>query len=309
MSERLSLIESELPFVQVPRRLRSLQQWVCWRSEPHPARRKPMKIPFSPTTGGKASIHEAGTWSDFATAVTSYTVNRYDGIGLVLTKRDGVVGVDIDACVADGQLSVLAQEIVNLLDSYTEVSPSGQGIRIFVAAELGDFAGRRGKGLELYNFNRYLTVTGNHWQGTPPDIRERYQELRTLYKMYLQPPVPVQKPVSLQYPVLLEQSDAVVLDRLFAGKLGELYHQIYNGNTSDVYGRVRGETDESRADVLLFNGLAFYTYQDVSQMRRILLASPRHLQRAQKWHKRVQGETTYLEYQIADSIRYTRRQR
>jgi putative DNA primase/helicase len=308
MSERPPLLETRAAFEEIPQCLRSLSQWVCWRAEPHPSRRKPMKTPYNPQTGEKANILDSGTWSDFAVAVESYRANRYTGIGLVLTQDDGIVGIDIDGCITGGRLNSLAEEIVTLLDSYTEVSPSGTGIRIFVAAQLGDFTGRRGKRLELYNFNRYLTVTGHHWPGTPLDVCERYQELRTLYKQYLQPTATT-RAAAQEVTTPLLQSDEVVLSRLFSGKLGELYQQIYYGNSSGVYGQGQGETDESRADVLLFNGLAFYTYQDAEQMRRILLSSPRYSQRAHKWHKRVQGETTYLEYQITDSIRYTRSRR
>ena len=303
-------VETEHSFLSVPQTLTQQPHWVCWRSEVHPSRRKPMKTPYNPVTGEKANIHTPETWGSFTTAVTSYHTHRYDGIGLVLTQGDGIVGVDIDGCIADGKLSSLAQEIVTLLDSYTEISPSGSGIRIFVAAELGDFAGRRGQGLELYNFNRYLTVTGNHIQGTPLKVCERYQELRILYRQHLHSPAatPIRTHPK-EVPAGLEQSDEAVLKRLFSGKLGELYRQIYSGVTAEVYGGGQDETDQSRADVLLFNGLAFYTYQDADQMRRILLSSPRYNQRAHKWHKRVQGETTYLDYQIADSIRYTQAKR
>jgi putative DNA primase/helicase len=310
MPERLKLIDQEPAFEQVPERLRSLPQWICWRAEPHPSRRKPMKTPYNPMTGEKANIHDPETWGNFAAVVESYRIHYYDGIGLVLTQDDGIVGIDLDGCITDGQLSTLAQEIVTLLDSYTEISPSGSGIRIFVTADLGDFAGRRGQGLELYNFNRYLSVTGDHLPGTPLDVCSRYQELRSLYRKYLHAPATTPTHTAPEgMPATLEQSDEVVLSRLFAGKLGELYRQIYHGVTTEVYGAGQGESDQSRADVLLFNGLAFYTYQDAVQMRRILLSSPRYSQRAHKWHKRVQGETTYLDYQIADSIRYTRSQR
>lgn len=310
MTERISPPESSAPFEQVPERIRSLPQWVCWRYETHLSRRKPMKTPYTPKIGKRANIHESDTWGSFEQAVASYRAGGYDGIGLVLTQSDRIVGVDIDECIdCNGTLNAIAQTVIGLLNSYTEVSPSGKGIRIFVAAALGDFAGRRGMRIELYNFNRYLTVTGNHWPGTPSEVCDRYDELRILYSKYLLPIAPAPRPARHQETASLDQSDSVVLDRLFSGKLGALYRQIYNGNTADVSGRERGETDQSRADVLLFNGLAFYTYQDADQMRRILLSSPRYNQRAHKWHKRVQGETTYLEYQIADSIRYTQAKR
>ena len=41
---------------------------------------------------------------------------------------------DVDGCVHDGKLDEWAQEIVDELDSYTELSPSGTGIHIFFLA-------------------------------------------------------------------------------------------------------------------------------------------------------------------------------
>jgi primase-polymerase (primpol)-like protein len=222
-----------------------------------------------------------------------------------LLAEDGIVGVDIDECVDEaGDLSLLARDVLELLDSYSELSPSGRGVRIFTTADLGEFTGRRKGSIELYNAGRYLTVTGHHLRETPADLAPRLDELRVLYWRYLLPE-PQETPAHVLPPIA---SDEEVLGRMFAGKLGDLYEQIYHGDVSGVYGRAEdGQPDESRADTLLCNGLAFYTAGDAEQMRRILLSSPRAAQRVEKWAKRVRGAQTYLEYQIEDSIRYSRK--
>jgi putative DNA primase/helicase len=176
-------------------------------------------------------------------------------------------------------------------------------------ADLKNFGGRRKGNIELYNFGRYLTVTGHHIDGTPRDVQARLPQIRQLYRQYLKP-TQYEQPQPFAYSALasVEQADEQVLERMFSGKNGQLYRQIYHGDTSEVYSSSTvGDPDESRADVLLFNALAFYTYQDPEQMRRILLASPRAQQRLAKWHKRVRGERNYLDYQIEDSITYTRK--
>ena len=96
--------------------------------------------------------------------------------------------------------------------------------------------------------------------------------------------------------------DMEVLKRMFEGKLGMLYRDIYMGDIRNVHGQ-----DESRADTLLFNGLAHYTHGNAEQMRRILASSPRYNQRGAKWHKKVSGNLEYLEYQIEDSIKYSQK--
>ncbi len=291
--------------------LKNLDQWVCWRYEQHPSRKKAMKTPYHASTGQRASVQDPQTWNSFEVAYQHYYQgDRYDGLGIVLTKRDDIAGVDIDHCIDDaGDLQPIAQDVITLVDSYSEISPSQHGIRIFARADLKDFGGRRKGAIELYNFGRYLTVTGEHLPGTPRDVQPRLPELRQLYRQYLMPDqsqLAQQESRRQQKPV--EQTDNQVLERMFSGKRGELYQQIFEGNTSAVYGSgAHGTPDESRADVLLFNALAFYTYQDAEQMKRILLSSPRARQRLAKWFKRVQGEKNYLDYQVEESIGYTRK--
>jgi putative DNA primase/helicase len=296
----------------IPDILKNYPQWVCWRYEIDPAREKPMKVPYSPHRLSRARVQDASTWGSFEDAWGAYDEGtRYDGIGFVLTKEDNIVGVDIDSCVSeDGTLTETAQAVVGLLDSYTEWSPSGKGLRIFVQADLKEFAGKRRPELELYNFGRYLTVTGHHLPGLPESIEQRLEELRELYRFFFSGSAAAkQLPTEVVLPEkqrILPGDDNLVLDRMFSGGMGNLYHEIYHGVTSGVWSNgAGGAPDESRADVLLFNALAYYTGQDASAMRRILLASPRAIQRMAKWNKRVKDGLTYLEYQIQDSIHYT----
>lgn len=291
------------PLVRVP-------QWVCWRYEQEAGRSKPAKTPYDPVAGRRVDVTKSAGLNPFGVVYERYTHSvGYDGIGYVLTRQDGVVGVDIDGCVdAYGQLSPLAEEVIALLNSYSELSPSGHGIRIFATADLGDFAGRRRGSIELYHFNRYLTVTGRHIPGTPQALTPRLAELREFYRRHLGPQEP-KTPVP-EHVLPPAAPDDEVLARMFAGKLGWLYHEIYHGETGNVYGRAQGQgPDESRADTLLINALAFYTGRDAEQMRRILLASPRARQRLDKWMKRVRGSEVYLDYQIDDSIRYSQRKK
>src|SRR5277367_6851178 len=60
------------------------------------------------------------------------------GVGIVLAGlADGrsLGGIDLDGCLVDGGLLPWAQEIVEEVASYTEVSPSGTGVKIFFTLE------------------------------------------------------------------------------------------------------------------------------------------------------------------------------
>src|SRR5207244_2769510 len=72
-----------------------------------------------------------------------------------------------------------ATAIVLLMDSYTEVSPSGTGLKIFVLGTLLEGA-KQGKiyKLEIYDQKRYFTVTGHHLAASPLTIESREDRLR-----------------------------------------------------------------------------------------------------------------------------------
>jgi primase-polymerase (primpol)-like protein len=62
----------------------------------------------------------------------------YDGIGFVVSKEDDFCGLDLDGCrnPETGAIENWAMEVITAVESYTEVSPSETGIRIFAKAEL-----------------------------------------------------------------------------------------------------------------------------------------------------------------------------
>jgi hypothetical protein len=89
-----------------------------------------------------------------------------------------VVGVDLNNCVNDkGCLEPWAQQIVVELNSYTEVSPSGTGVKIWVTGTLPIPENKTGcrnsdLGLEMYQHGRYFTIAGNRLPDCPSVVSE-----------------------------------------------------------------------------------------------------------------------------------------
>jgi hypothetical protein len=164
----------------VPAELRGIARWVGWKARPKP-NGKLDKLPCSPHTGSVGDAHDPASWGSFAQAVTAMRRYRLDGIGIVLTGEDSLVGVDLDGCIDDaGIVAPWAQEIIAELDSYTERSPSGRGLRLFAFGGLPP--GRHKVGdLEVYDDARFLTVTGHQLAGTPATVEQRDFELRDLH--------------------------------------------------------------------------------------------------------------------------------
>jgi primase-polymerase (primpol)-like protein len=92
----------------------------------------------------------------------------FAGIGFVLTPDDPFAGIDLDHCrdPETGEIEPWASEIVDRFQSYTEISPSGAGIRIFIRGTLPAGKGRHRGRVEVYDRGRFLTVTGQRLEGS-----------------------------------------------------------------------------------------------------------------------------------------------
>jgi primase-polymerase (primpol)-like protein len=173
---------------QIPQELRNHHGWACWRYEQEHGRWS--KPPYNPRTGERAEGGDPETWSDFDTCYQAYTDRErpkdggrpYDGVSFALNLRWGIVGVDLDH-VSDHRRD--AQRIVELLDSYTEVSPGGDGLHVFVKGTLPE-GRRRRDWVELYSRRRFLSVTGQHVDSTPERVAARSPKLFTVWDEYVQ---------------------------------------------------------------------------------------------------------------------------
>lgn len=180
--------ESTLCIGNIPPSLRTLAQFVVWRQEKRGG--KPTKVPYAPRTGRRASSTDPATWGTFDQAVKAYGASKkYNGMGIVFTDGGGLCGVDIDDCLdAKGRLASWAKPIVRQLNSYTEISPSGRGLKIIIRGTKPDFAqcsakdvDPEGKGeVEVYDHSRYFTLTGRLWPGCPTEVADRQEALNEL---------------------------------------------------------------------------------------------------------------------------------
>jgi putative DNA primase/helicase len=146
----------------IPDRLTARAQWCLWRYEW--SGKKYTKVPYQPN-GRKASSTNRATWSDFETVWTAHERGAWDGVGYFLSADDGLAGIDLDRCVEDGRLNPQARHWVAHFASYTELSPSGTGIRIFIEGALDGLTGRKTGNTECYDRDRFLSVTGQRLDG------------------------------------------------------------------------------------------------------------------------------------------------
>ncbi|UED76080.1 phage/plasmid primase, P4 family [Brevibacillus sp. DP1.3A] len=276
---------------RIPKELQDSPQWIVWRSESRDG--KPTKVPYQ-TNGELAKSNDPSTWSSFNAAVQTFP-NGYDGIGFMFSENDPFIGVDIDKCMEDGELSDTAREIVDLMESYTELSPSGKGLHIIVRGELpNDVAGTGKKnpqlGIEVYRHGRYFTFTGKClWHHT---IEERTNEIQQLFDRYL---VKVESPISKKRHSESQpsnRSNSELWTRMFSSKNGDAIQAMFHGEL------ING--DHSATDMALCNHLAFWTNKDPEQMDSMFRESGLY---REKWEKRHSSDgRTYGQMTIDNAI-------
>lgn len=268
MSLNISPEGSEkMRYDNLPQELRETGNFNVWRYEQKPDKEKPDKVPVNPRTGGNGQSGNPATYADYRTALAA--VDNYDGLGL------GVFGVlaiiDIDDCVdTKGTISEMARDIIDTMDSYTEISPSGKGLRVISKASGFKFnkdlyyINNQKIGLEIYiaGFTeKFLTVTGNVIRVEGVD--ERGEQLQAVLDKYMC------RPVVLDVSGVEAQSyltDDEIIPKATNGKNGAAFEKLWNGDVSDY-------SSASEADMALAGQLAFYCGRDYDQMERLFTQS------------------------------------
>ena len=185
-------------FENVPSELRARPSWVGWKYA-HTKDGKETKLPINLCTGQLASTTGPATWVAFEKAVASNS--GFEGLGFVFTELDPFCGIDFDGCrdQRTGEVSEWAAELIRKLDSYTELSPSETGIKVFCKAKappgirhkiLVDAPAVSGKqpGIEIYDRSRYFAVTGRRDMSLPAEPMERQAQVDELIAAFFTRP-------------------------------------------------------------------------------------------------------------------------
>lgn len=183
----------------VPQALKDIPHWLVWRFVQKDPTKKPAKMPFYSNgrvrgkTKDAAAQVEQGSAEDlellvsFDMAMTAMSRGRFDGVGFAFLPGDGLIGIDIDGAInlQTGEISERARQIVAACDSFTELSPSGKGLHIYVRGQTETFKSDD-IGVEVFCGSQFFTVTGEHYAGTPETVNaitpEALDMLRTMVR-------------------------------------------------------------------------------------------------------------------------------
>lgn len=283
----------------VPACLLDRPQWLCWKYEERDG--KPTKVPIHPRTGQKASSTDPSTWTSFDDAVAA--CRRYttlEGIGFVFTPDDPFCGIDLDDCrdPSAGELKPWGKRWVDALNSYTEVSPSGSGVKIFIRGTKPGKSCRKpyedGE-VEMYDQARFFTVTGQRLDDVSGDVEERQEQLDAAYAaVFGKKPSAAQSPAEpADEPPPTFTDDEIIKfasDRRRRER-AEKFQALFAGHWNEFF------NSASEGDSSLCFTLAYYT-KDPEQIDRIYRRSG--LMR-DKWDAQ-HGAQTYGELTINKAL-------
>lgn len=213
-------------------------------------------------------------------------IEDYDTIGIKV--KDEISAIDIDHCVVEGRLSSVALDIIHKIKSYTELSPSGTGIRILFKAK-NPFERERYKiknsliGIEYYDGVDQITKGGRMVRLSANKLFDyNFREVDTtdILDRYMMK--------DFQPSVKLSGGDINSDKCFFIGEFLKKDYSIY-----DVYYRHMAVLSESEWDLILLNHIAFYT-DNLNEVRHIFENSvyfknkdQRHLN---KWNRKDYAE-------------------
>lgn len=265
----------------IPDELKQLNNWCVWKFENRNGKRT--KIPFNAATGEFAKSNDKSTWSSYETAVNAEGV---DGIGFFFEPP--YLGIDIDDIDDDlhrfkqgDKLDNIVSEFNEAFKSYTEVSPSGNGLHIIVKGKIPGSRRRKGN-IEMYDSGRFFTMTGKNI-GKYKDVTEVSEQVfKTIYEKYL-PDNTIKYPTTNNYQENIHNlSEIDVINEIYNSKQAKLFDDLMKGNYEPYY------TSHSEADMALANILAFWCAKDYSQMDSIFRQS--NLYR-DKWDEKRKNST------------------
>jgi P4 family phage/plasmid primase-like protien len=260
------------------------------------------KVPVDPQTGDLAKSNDSETWTTLEKA-QQYDANNSDiqGIGFMFDAEGLVAGVDLDDCrnPETSEIDAWARDVVDRLDSFTEVSPSGTGLHIYALGFLPDGRNRSDVGdgeIEMYDGKsaRYFTVTGNYVEGTPKTVEQRNDALSDIHAEYVADDEPEESDIETT-PEPTDIGDSELVKKAKNADDGGKFKRLWNGDTSSY-------PSHSEARMALLTKLAFWTGGDSRQMDSLFRESGLypHPEKGGKWDRVGDGEIDRAIQQVSE---------
>lgn len=241
----------------IPLELQALKQWIVWKYE-DVGSEKPTKVPYH-IQGYHASVKDPNTWCTFKEVVECLSYGKFDGIGFVFTDNDPYAVIDLDDTKGDWLSLERQQKIYKEFDSYSEISPGGQGLHIIIKGKIPQ--GRKRSYIEIYSSSRYFTFTGDVYNDK--SIEDKQELLNSLW---------VQMGASIPQTMMFtgdkneKYTDTEIVEQASNATNGTKFITLHSGEWQSIY------NSQSEADFAYIDIIAFYT-QNRNQISRVFRSS------------------------------------
>ena len=281
-------------YENIPDEMKKEKRWCLYKIIQRDG--KNTKLPLMPNKE-PAKSNDKATWNSYEDCIMALKHNVGEGLGFFL--GDGYIGIDIDKVSDDimeyntnHHVSSMTADFLREVSTYAEISPSKTGLHFIGKGEVPGER-KRYKNLEIYDKDRFFTVTGNVIKDRDRSkIESIDSELKPLYEKYMPKTNKISAENKRSPTVISYNGDQDILEKLFNrgyfSYAGEDLRQIYYGNYESYF------NSQSEADFFMLQRLLYYTgnvemaisFMESSGLKR------------EKWYKR-RGNTDYIHY-IAD---------
>lgn len=286
--EKILLVAAE----NIPSELKQLKQWVLWKAVWDEKQKVFTKVPYRSNGRYKAYSNKPESWDTFDNIYEAYENGIGEGIGFVLSETNPYLCIDIDNIESMDSLPELAQEITSL--SYAELSPSGEGIHVWIKNFNLDSDKFKNKNTELeyeiYSDKRFITFTGETLNDLA--ISEGKEIESFIEKVFKREETVSTLPQQSNGRGQAALSESELIQIAEKSKTGSRFKLFMNGGWEQIY------ESQSEADLSFLNDLAFWTNCDYHMMDSIFRKSS--LMR-DKWDRK-QNKTTYGDEQLNKAI-------
>lgn len=329
-------------YKNIPKKLKDLNIWLCYDAKSdNPKAPRDIK-------GKKHSIN--GRLYSYNQCIDSIKNGFNTGLGIVL-KNNGLVCIDYDNCIkgyevnkdlgykkplfidADTEKRILRD--INLIDSYTEISPSGKGIHIYLLANTDLRVNANKDNIEIYT-NHFIRVSDDLFnEFLYNDIDDKTSELEQLLKIYgLSDAIEHKKDIirkksnnlynqmqTQQFKYTNQLTASKVLNRLFMSKKGHLIEKLYHNDITDkefytLKGKINAsdkvidkiDTSDSGKSITLLFYLYDISYGDIDIVYKLFkkseLCKDKYIRKDRANNTKDIIEHNFIPYVITNYINY-----
>ena len=279
----------------VPQELKNLKHWCCFKLQKRGE--KLTKIPIDAYTGNPGKSNDETTWSDFDTALNA--INKFRCNGIVFYFKEPYFGIDLDDVPTDikryknnDHEDNIVSEFIEMMGSYAEISPSGNGIHIIAKGILPEGGRRKGK-VEMYSEGRFFTIS-DHIIGNYTTVTDDsdYGNINFLHNKYIGGSDITIKNTPNDNKTGSDLTEEEIVRIASNSKKGMRFSLFLNGGWEQFY------QSPSEARMAFVNDLAFWTNRDYSKMDSIFRSSSVY---DQKWDEK-RGGSTYGDIHLNKAI-------